>query len=234
MKFRINGTKLPKFFLGTSPFIGASQFGDKSRKYREFWLKKPKNLEKIFEMAGEMDVGVQAIAYPEILTAIKNVGVDCLVSAGVRDFNREMERIGEIDVKGVLLHASRVDDRKIAEIKTYIELITDMGLMSGIATHNPSDTIPEILSLEGVEIIMAPINEQGIFMYPNRDSVIERISLAKKAGKIIIAMKPLGGGRLPLKALKFPVENSDGVAVGIGEFKEFKETFDFLFKLVSS
>ena len=62
----------------------------------------------------------------------------------------------------------------------------------------------------------------------DKDVVINLVERARKLGKRIIAMKPLAAGKLKLADIDFALEHSDGIAVGVGTFEEFEETFDYL------
>ncbi len=227
MKLKIGRTKLPVYYLGTSPFIGGGQFGERARGYRDYWLKNHGNLVRAFEMAGEYSAGVQAIPFPEILKALRETGIECIVSAGIRNFEKEIDEIGDVECKAVLLHASRVDGRLREEIERYLEIVTETGYIGGVATHNPVRTLREVMNIEQAMLYLVPINRMGIFM-GNRDRVLEIVKEIREMGKKVIAMKPLGAGSLSLEDLDFAIEHADGVAVGIGTFKEFEETFSYL------
>ena len=60
--------------LGTSPFIGAGQFGPLSADYYKRFYLNPLNMEEIIIKSVELGVpAVQAIAYERIIQAIKHV-----------------------------------------------------------------------------------------------------------------------------------------------------------------
>ncbi len=227
MKITVGRIKIPAIYLGTSPFIGAGQFGDRARSYRDYWLKNDSNLIRAFEMAEEYSAGVQAIPYPEILRALKETGVECIVSVGIRDFEREIDEIGNVECRAILLHASRVDGRMKDEIEKNLEIITEMGYIGGVATHNPARTLREIMDLENSRLFLVPINRAGLFM-GDRDDVTGLVKKLRDIVKRVIAMKTLGAGKLSLEDIDFAIEHADGVAVGIGTFRELEETFGYL------
>ena len=75
--FLIDETEIPSVSLGTSPFIGAGQFGPRAEEYyRQFYLN-PMNIEAIIKKSTELGVpAVQALTYDKIIKAIVNTQID--------------------------------------------------------------------------------------------------------------------------------------------------------------
>lgn len=75
-----------------------------------------------------------------------------------------------------------------------------------------------------VDGYLTPINEAGIYMFPNQRLAVQAIRRAKKP---VIAIKPLGGGRVePARAFRY-VFHEIGVPVsmvGVGSMEEAEET----------
>ena len=64
--------KPSKNFLGTSPFIGASQFGFKSFHYYQYFYLHPENILRIIRKAYEIGIeGLQLLPYPPVVKAVK-------------------------------------------------------------------------------------------------------------------------------------------------------------------
>ena len=51
---KINNREIPRTLLGTSPFIGATQFGHRSRLYQLDLYDKPENILKILKKSYEL------------------------------------------------------------------------------------------------------------------------------------------------------------------------------------
>ncbi|MDY6844075.1 MAG: hypothetical protein SVW57_08305, partial [Thermodesulfobacteriota bacterium] len=64
--------KIPRILLGTSPFIGAAQFGEKAREYRKNLYENPEHMATIIVESAHQGINaIQALAYPPIMEAIK-------------------------------------------------------------------------------------------------------------------------------------------------------------------
>src|SRR3990172_1981401 len=62
---------LPELMLGTSPFIGAGQFGSKSLNYRRRFFDNPDNMTRLFVHSANLGVkAVQLIGYQPLVTAL--------------------------------------------------------------------------------------------------------------------------------------------------------------------
>ena len=95
-----------------------------------------------------------------------------------------------------------------------------------LGTHYAGTIIPRV-EAAGIEVdgYLTPINAAGIAMFPTARHVVDAI---RNAGKPVIAIKPLGGGRIPpneafhylFHDLKIPA-----VMVGVGSMAEAEETF---------
>lgn len=68
----INGQKLPRTLLGTSPFIGAPQFGHRARLYILDLYRKPEAMASIIAKSYQLGVrGIQLLPYPQWLKPFK-------------------------------------------------------------------------------------------------------------------------------------------------------------------
>jgi len=94
-----------------------------------------------------------------------------------------------------------------------------------LGTHYAGVTIPMVeearLRIDGY---LTPVNEAGIYMFPTQSLAVEAI---RRAGKPVIAIKPLGGGRVrPEKAFRYIFQRIGipTAMVGIGSIQEAEET----------
>ncbi|UCH95313.1 MAG: hypothetical protein JSV88_00320, partial [Candidatus Aminicenantes bacterium] len=231
--FQINDMEIPAVSLGTSPFIGAGQFGNKAAEYYRTFFLQPENMEKMMIKSVELGIpAIQAIAYDIIIQAIKNVRdslqleLFCSVSIGMEDWQRELEAARIIEPRIAFIHAVITDSRNKAQLQTIIDAIKKAKMIPGCVTHNPVKTIPflEDSGLD-VKIYMAPVNPAGIFLGAAPGEIAELIEKAKKP---VMGKKVLAAGRIaPAEAFAFVsrVKNLKGIAVGIASQREAEETF---------
>ncbi len=228
--FEVRSVRIPRVLLGSSPFIGAGQFGVKAYEYyRRFYLE-PENVKKVVEKCIALGMNaVQPVGYRRILDAIAsamkeaNVELFILGSAGVENIAEEVELMLDLNAKCIVIHASLVN-RNLASVKKHLREIKHRGILTGIATHNPGIEIPAADEIEEVDIILAPLNKLGRFTEPSLSSTLRAI---KNSSKRIIAIKPLAAGALkPSEAFEFLAGKVDGVAVGITSEDEAREVFE--------
>lgn len=74
LQLQVGKARIPRILLGTSPFIGAGQFGSRAQIYYEHFYKKPENIVKIVLKAVDLGVtGVQALPFRPVFRALKAV-----------------------------------------------------------------------------------------------------------------------------------------------------------------
>lgn len=231
--FLLDGREIPSVSLGTSPFIGAGQFGTKAPGYYKSFYLKPRNIEEIIVKSVELGVpAIQVIAYERIIQTVKltqeklRVKLFSSVTVGLDDWRKELERAKIIDPQIAFIFPSITELKNKDILKEVISGIKDAGIIPGCATHNPGKILP-FLEDSGLDIkvYMAPINPAGTFMGPEPYKVIEYYEKAKKP---IIGKKTLAAGRIrPEEAFPFAskIKNVKGITVGITSLHEADETF---------
>ncbi|MEM3147558.1 MAG: hypothetical protein QXQ21_01510 [Candidatus Jordarchaeales archaeon] len=238
MKMRIpsinvKGRELPRVLLGTSPFLGAGQFGVRAYKYYERFFRNPSKITELVAGCIEIGVnGVQLVAYPQIGRAVREAeemtGVRLKV-VGSLPFDmpsQALKHLSEFDTVAVLLHGEQTDKLNMEENRAWIKRIENEGYLAGVVTHNPARTIPLIIEELEVDVLMMPLNKAGYMMGGVRGE--EFMEMVKESGVKIIAMKPLAAGSInPREAMEylFSLRNISSVAVGIASIEEAKETF---------
>ncbi|MEG3224208.1 MAG: hypothetical protein BME94_01460 [Methanobacteriales archaeon Met13] len=239
----VGGVSLPRTLLGTSPFIGAVQFGHRARLYQLDLYSNPKNMLKI--MRTSYDMGVQAIQllpYPPVVEALKMAreeGLKLEVLGTVRP-EQELEDIqllASLDAKAMLLNALITDKGDWDFIEENLVFIKDNGAVPGLATHRPFQTTEKLLESpvkDLFELYMIPVNRLGYLMDCEQNLTEERTQLRKmilKLDKTIIAKKLLAAGIMtPEDAFEYlkTLDYVDMVALGIASEKEAQETFSIL------
>jgi len=64
--------RIPRLMLGTSPFIGAGQFGMDAYEYRKQFFYNESNMKKLFIKSARLEVkAVQLIVYEPLVSALK-------------------------------------------------------------------------------------------------------------------------------------------------------------------
>ncbi len=225
--------KIPTLLMGTSPFIGAGQFGYKAFIYYRQFYQQPENMTRLFIKSFELGVkAVQLLAVKTVealAEAVKRYGEKPFVVYSTDlvglDLKRRLEWLNKlVETEVVAIHAEVADVRDLEIISKTVKIIEDFGAVPGVATHEPGITI-EWIERENapVEVILAPLNKIGYAMEPSFEKTIEAIT---KSSRKIIAIKPLAAGKLkPGEAFEFVYKYVDSAAVGVTSEEEMRETY---------
>lgn len=242
-QFKIKNKNLPRTLLGTSPFIGAAQFGHRARLYQLDLYNKPENILKIIRKSYNLGVkGVQLIPYPPVVDAVKwaqEEGCDLSIIGTVRQDNEleDIKLLSDMDADVMALHANITDSYNWKVISKYLKLITEQDSIAGLVTHFPFQTTEKVLEspiLDLFDIYMIPLNKLGYLMDTDVFMEKERAQLAdliEKINKKVIIKKTLAAGILtPEDAFNFlkTVNYADLIAVGVASEAEAEETFNIL------
>lgn len=223
---------IPQLMLGTSPFIGAGQFGLKAYEYRARFYDNEANMTRLFVAAARREVkAVQLIVYEPLVNALRaaiaELDEELFVAATIpsgRRFESLLALIKPLKPAVIAIHALSADALD-PRIPGWIKQIRAAGASPAAATHCPGETIPE-LDRAGLELeaYLAPLNTIGYAMVPDYESTLAAL---ERTDKRVIAIKPLAAGRLtPTPALfKFIYAHADAACVGIASEVEMNETF---------
>ncbi len=219
---------LPRLLLGTSPFIGAGQFGSKALEYSRLFFDNPENMTKLFVKSAKLGVkAVQLMGYEPLVKALgkaEEIVGDFFVAATLPegDFTSNLNLISSLEPELVSLHALSCDmfDSRLGE---WIDKIRETGAVPAASTHNPGTSIPRLENM-GFEAFLTPLNPLGYGMKPDFESALRAIKNTKKQ---VIAIKPLAAGKLfPDSSLfEFIFRYADSIAVGIASEDEMTETY---------
>jgi hypothetical protein len=228
----IGGRALPAVSLGTSPFIGAGQFGSRALTYRRLFFDNPANMVNLMVYAAELGVPcVQLLAVDRILDAFRDSrvqsGVDlaCTLTVGFGDRDWELKQAADINPHVVFLHAMVTDRLDLKSIERWLKDIRDLGPVPGCVTHKPARVLP-VLIRSGLDIaaFMVPFNREGIFMDCKPDALIKILDSIDQPD---IAKKTLAAGTLsPSDSLPFIAQYTQihGLALGLTSHEEMKES----------
>ncbi|MEM2133519.1 MAG: hypothetical protein QW261_14460 [Candidatus Jordarchaeaceae archaeon] len=230
--FEVEGQKIPRILLGSSPFLGAGQFGVKAYQYYKKFFENPENITELVIEAIKLGVrGIQLVAYREIAQAVKMAQVETgveLIVVGSLPFDRPEEGLNclcDLNTKAALLHGEETDRLNLKVLNSWFKRIRNAGFVPGVATHKPDLTLPVLLKSElDFSIVLLPFNAAG-FLMGKKETVYNIVS---ECDKSYIAMKPLAAGHLkPREALEFifSCRGIKSAAVGIATPEEARETF---------
>ena len=240
---KINDREIPRTLLGTSPFIGATQFGHRSRLYQLDLYDKPENILKILKKSHELGItGIQLVPYEPVVKALNwamDEGYNFNIIGTVRQDceNEDIELLAQLEAKAMLIHGATTDGLNYDFLAEKLETISQTGAAAGLATHRPFNTTRSLLEssiLDLFDIYMVPVNKLGYLMDTDAFIAKERAEfrdLINKLDKTIIAKKTMAVGILtPSDAFDFlkTLDYVDLMTVGIASEAEAEETFGLL------
>jgi len=241
----LEGEKLPRTLLGTSPFIGAAQFGHRARLYQLDLYQKPGNMAKIIKRSYELGIrGIQLLPYPNVIEALQMAQKDgCnleIIGTILPDQEeKDINLFAGLDASAMLLHAVITDRENWYFIAEKLESIADSGAIPGLVTHTPFRTTRKLLEspiIKLFQLYMIPVNRLGYLMDCDTHGPTQRSelrNLIQQLDKKIIAKKLLAAGIItPDDAFDYlkTLDYVDMVAVGIASEDEAQNTFEILAK----
>jgi len=231
--------KMPAVSLGTSPFIGAGQFGQSSLYYREKFLNHPDNMVALIIKAVSLGIPcVHVLPYKEIIHAVKEAQyqlrqeIATYFTVGIGKIDEELDMAADIGSKVVFIHGSISDRCDSSQMSRLCKKVTLAGFIPGVATHQPDQTLFWIED-ENIDfkVYMVAINPLGYLMGKDPNLTVE---LLKRTEKKIIAKKVLAAGKISpkgsfsyLKSLNI----ADGLTIGITSEEEMNQTFQIALEL---
>jgi hypothetical protein len=241
----LNNVTLPSTLLGTSPFIGAGQFGHRARLYQLDLYSNPENMLKIIRISYDMGVrGIQLLPYPPVIQALvmareEGMKIDIIGTVRPDQEKEDIKLLNSLDAKAMLLHAMITDQGDWDFIDENLNRIREAEAIPGLVTHRPFHTTRRLLESpvkDLFELYMLPLNRLGYLMDCEQNLEKERSQLREmvlELDKTIIGKKLLAAGIMtPQDAFEYlkTLDYVDMVAVGIASEKEAQETFGILSK----
>ncbi len=237
---KLNKVPLPRTLLGTSPFIGAAQFGHRARLYQLDLYSNPENMLRIIRTSYNLGIrGMQLLPYPPVVQALemaREEGMEIDVIGTVRpdQENKDIKLLNSLDAKVMLIHAMTTDQGDWDFIAQKLDLIKKANAIPGLVTHRPFHTTRKLLESpikDLFDLYMLPVNRLGYLMDCEQNLEEERSQLRDmvlELDKTIIGKKLLAAGIMtPQDAFEYlkTLDYVDMVAVGIASEKEAQETF---------
>jgi len=192
--------------VGTSPFLGASQFGKNARVYRRKFLNHADAVLEILEASYEVGGrGIEIILAGKVTEAAKIMAEthDDFVITGSTFPGPDplIKELAELGAKIVFAHGM-VADKKDEKLEKLIDEIESTGIIPGIAAHNPVSTLEYAFeNLPNVKAFLIPFNTRGYLMGNQKE--LEKIVDSHK-NHHFMGMKTLAAGKLdPNKAYEY-------------------------------
>ncbi|MFX1366248.1 MAG: hypothetical protein ACFFCE_13320 [Promethearchaeota archaeon] len=215
---RIDEIDIPLVFTGTSPFIGAGQFGEKAFEWQRKFLNNPKAMLEILEVSyGEGARGIEVIPAGRIIETAQ------IMSETYNDYvitgstypgkNSGIDVLIEVGAKIIFVHGM-ISDTRGRELLNLLDQISSNGIIPGVATHDPITTIQYCIEESiNVKAFLIPFNANGMLM-GNMKKLEEIVDKTKNF--YFIGMKTLAAGRIDPKHAFQYISNHNICAVTIG------------------
>jgi len=215
---KIDDIDLPLVSTGTSPFIGAGQFGFKAYEWRKKFLNNPKAILEILEISYAKGArGIEAIPSGRILEAanmMSDLYSDYVITGSTYPGKDPgIDALIKIGAKLIFVHGM-ISDNRGHELLSLLDDISRNGIIPGIATHDPIPTIRYCLENSlNVRVFLIPFNANG-FLMGNKKDLEELVDNTKNF--YFIGMKTLAAGQIkPDYAFQY-ITNHNICAVTIG------------------
>jgi len=219
--------------IGTSPFIGAGQFGLRAPIYRKKFLDHTEKMLEILEASYNaggrgIEVCIEGCIHTgkicEAARIMKETHDDYVVTGSTYPGSDPLiEDLIEIEAKIIFVHAS-VSDRMNNNLKKLLDSICSRGIIAGIAVHNPISTLTFAFEkLKEINTFLIPFNANG-FIMGNQNTLETLINNKKDCS--FIGMKTLAAGNLnPIKAFDYiSKHNICAVTIGMVTVQEAEES----------
>ncbi len=204
--------------MGTSPFIGAGQFGYRALEWRSKFLNNTKAMLEILETSYAKGArGIEVIPSGKILEAaqIMNETYKDYVITGSTypDVDPKTELLVKKGAKIIFVHGI-ISDKKGINLVRLLDEISGYGIIPGIASHDPIPTIKFCIENSlNVRVFLIPFNLNGFLMGKAKE--LEEI-VDNTTNFYFVGMKTLAAGEIkPDVAFQY-IANHNICAVTIG------------------
>lgn len=236
----IGGLAISRLIIGTNPFFGYSHISNA----RDAFLRRhftDERIEEVIEICAR--AGMNAVVAPPnerlrpILDRVeRNTGVRVVwfctpgMSYPWPNWRDEIRTCADRGAEFIMPHtcytdaAQRSGSHEIENYEAIAAFIREVGARPGLSTHRPETIVTADKAGYDVDVYIQPFNSQGFLCQVETDWVARVIREAKKP---VIAIKPLGAGRiLPPTGLSFVyrfIRPIDTVCIGMMSPEEAAE-----------
>ncbi|MFW9970432.1 MAG: hypothetical protein ACFFDF_09545 [Candidatus Odinarchaeota archaeon] len=215
---KIDDIDIPLVSVGTSPIIGAGQFGYRALEWCNKFLNNPKAILEILETSYANGArGIEVIPIGKIMEAaliMSETHTDYIITGSTYpDKESKIEILIESGAKIIFVHGI-ISDNKGTELLKLLDDIKGYGVIPGIATHDPIPTINYCLENSlNVKVFLIPFNANG-FLMGNIKRLEEIVDNVRDF--YYIGMKTLAAGAIKPKLAFQYIANHNICAVTIG------------------
>lgn len=235
---KINNVDIPLVSTGTSPFIGAGQFGINAYAWRRKFLNNPDAIIEILESSYNMGArGIEVIPSGKILDAaqimIEKYNDYVIMGSTYPGNDPRIDALIKIGVKLIFVHGM-IADKKESNLIGLLDEISSYGIIPGIATHDPIPTIQYCLENSlNVRTFLIPFNANG-FLMGNTKKLEQIVDI--KRDYYFIGMKTLAAGEIrPDIAFKYIADhNICAVTIGMVTKHQAEESTRTALNLLSN
>lgn len=234
----IDGVNIPLVSTGTSPFIGAGQFGFKAFEWRRRFLHNPEAMLEILEASYLNGArGIEIIPTGKIIEATRmmsEIHSDYVITGSTYpEKDPGIDTLTKIGAKLIYVHGV-ISDNRGRELLRLLDEISNNGIIPGVATHDPISTIRYCIENSlNVRVFLIPFNVIGAFM-GNQKKLEEIVDNNKKF--YFIGMKTLAAGEIkPNLAFQYIADhNICAVTIGMVTKRQAEESTKIALKLLNS
>lgn len=224
--------------MGTSPFIGASQFGFEAFEWRRKFLDDPKAMFEILNASYAKGArGIEVIPSGKILEAaqmMSEIYNDYVITGSTYPgVDPKIDLLIEKGAKLIFVHGM-ISDNKDLNLLRLLDEISGFGIIPGIATHDPIPTIKYCIENSlNVRVFLIPFNANG-FLMGNTKELEELVDNTKNY--YFIGMKTLAaGGIKPNLAFQYIANhNISAVTIGMVTKQQAEESTEIALKSLNS
>ena len=235
---KINDIDIPLVSTGTSPFIGANQFGFKAFEWRRKFLNNPKAMLEILEASYAKGArGIEVLPSGKILEAAQimcEIHSDYIITGSTHPgLDPRIDMLIEKGAKLIFVHGM-ISDEQGTDLLRILDEISDYGIIPGIATHNPIQTIRYCLENSlNVRVFLIPFNANGFLMGNAKE--LEKI-VDNNKNFYFIGMKTLAaGGIKPDIAFQYiSKHNICAVTIGMVTKQQAEESTEIAVRLLNN
>ncbi len=211
---------------GTSPFIGAGQFGTNARIWRRKFLNHTDAMLDILEAcykAGGRGIEATLVGkICEVAKIMKETHNDYVITGSTFPGPDPLiEDLIDVGAKLIFVHGMVADNKNIKLINLLDE-ISSRGVIPGIAAHNPISTLTYAFENSlNVKAFLIPFNTNGMFMDDQKK--LEAL-INQNKNYSFLGMKTLAAGKIePQKAFDYiSKHNICSVAIGMVSVEQAK------------
>ncbi|MHA2209410.1 MAG: hypothetical protein ACXABV_09590 [Candidatus Thorarchaeota archaeon] len=229
---KFGSATLPRLLCGTSPFMGAGQFGLAGQEWHRRFFNNPERMSEMFEHFCRLGYpGAHVTGYPTIVEAARltkeRYDLKVAVSLLPENWEDNLKEVIVLDPEVIFIHGAMTDrflDKRLDELRACFESIKTANSFPGLATHDTCHTLKALQSEESPLRdesfgLLLPINRTG-YSAGGTTAEMEELLGALDSRHPVMGMKVLAAGKIPpQEALDyvFNIPNVRTVTVGVTE-----------------